>query len=280
MKEGFSLIVEDKLYFLEVFYSENLININVLKNNKFVKIKEIHRKLDPIRSVFAYKNKIGYTSLDYGFTKHHEYGKYRIFSIDLKSFDITLEYYFITKHFHICNKNYFIWIKNNSYVLGILNFKNKKWKYIKLPFREMIYELDILDDYIVINNSDIYCMDKKTFLIEKFNTNIKNLLFSVSTYKNYIVYRNITNSEIYIYNVKIKQIHNICNIKSQYILFYDNKLLHFNYHYYFNDIDIKIHNLPISNLFEKCVYWVDAEKFPEIAKKRIEDYRKDYMIIV
>ena len=94
-------------------------------------------------------------------------------------------------------------------------------------------------------------------------------------YKNYIIYND---KYVHIFDIKLNQVHKICNIKESMVICYNYKLLYFNYRDYIKNINIKILNLPISSLFEKCVYWIDETKLPDIAKKRVIDHRRDYLI--
>ena len=182
--------------------------------------------------------------------------------------------------------------------MGFLDLKKWEWVYFELPFT-IIDSLSVTDDYVIISSKDsIYYymgknptfINKKTygtfkpkFAIEKLNMDIRiGTLIRKSVYKNYVLYKNFLYNDIYIINAKLKQIHKIFNTEENVILLHNYKIIYFNLERTFlvENTNIKIHNLPISNLFEKCVYWIDETKIPDIAKKRVIDYRRDYLIMI
>ena len=274
-----SLIIKNKLYCFDLLRSEKTLIINIFKDNKFIELKKINMEFDLIRNTFFnYEDKIYCVILD---RNNGDYSNYKVISIDLETYNTSLEYSFIKEYFHSYHKNCFVMGADITFTLAILDCKNWKWNYIKLPMT-IINSFSVTDDYVVIYGVDkLYQINKnledKNFKIKKIDNKIS--LFGKSTYKNYIVYKNVFNHDIYIYNVKLMQIHKITNIIKSRTLIYNYKLLYFDFNF-MKFVNVKIFDLPISNLFEKCVYWVDENKFPEIAKKRIINYREDYLILI
>ena len=273
-----SLIINNKLYYIELCYLSNgkiIIRINILEKNK---IKNISIKCYCIESIFTYKNNIYYIVLDQHILK--SYVKYKVFSINLESFDISYKYSFIKKQFYFCKKNCFIWNEEIT-TFGILDIEKWDWSIVEIPIHK-INALTVTNDYKVIKSKNtLYCIDKFNS-IKEYNIDFKaNLLFEISDYKNYVLYKNIITDNIYIYDARLNQLYEICNIKEKKFIFYKFRILYFNYTDIIKNINIKFYDLSISrSLFEKCIYWVDENKFPEIAKNRIIEYRKNNLILI
>ena len=280
MPIDFNIIIKGKFYFLLMFHLENLLTINILENNKFIEIKRIYRRFYDIISSFVYNDKFFYISLNFKFIRpFHKYCRYKIYSLDLETYNIILEHSFITREFYVADKNYFI-RENCPSVLIYLDIKTWKFKNLNLPFEAYIENrfdtLRTTDDYIIINNiRKIYCINKNSLLTKKIDKDI--FLYTTFSYKNYIIIYDIY---VYIYDIKFDHLYKICKTNKNIVYYYKNKLLYFNYENNVKDINIKTYDLPISNLFEKCIYLVDEDKFPEIAKNRIIEYRKNHLILI
>ena len=285
MIDNIPLIIKNKLYFLETIYLENIIVFNILEDDKFVRLKIFTIDFDKILTFFTYKNKIFYITLKSFLIKALKRFRIKIYSLDLETFNISLEHTLIFKEPYINMQNYFI-RRNSPFTLTYLDVEKWKLKKIKLPFRIKIEQpfvaMLVSDDYVIINGEDSkYSIERNSILkskliIKKLDLDIE--LYDKVFYKNYILFKK--NNYVHIFDIKLNQSHKIYYINESTVLCYNNKLLYFHYNDYIENIDIKFYDLPISNLFEKCIYWVDEEKLPEIIKKKVIEYRKNNLILI
>ena len=241
------LVIEGKLYLLEVRLYGNAIIVNVYENNKFNEIKVIKTNFDLTKEIFVkygvfVKNDKIYCIVHCGNYKRFN-TKYKIYSINIKTLDFILEYVIYNDSGDLIHeKNYFI-RKENPHTLSCLNADGWWFRDFYFP-----YEIDftqhkillVFDDYIIINCKDSSYRANKDSLseIKKLDIDIKKLYIK-KVYQNYILYNK--NNYVHIFNIKTCEINKICPIYEDTIIFYNFKLLSFNYEEFVKHINIKTH---------------------------------------